>query len=145
MSSAKLYDDLVMDHIRNARHYVALEDADVEASGSNPLCGDEMRVYLKLDADAITEAAFQCSCCGIAMASASMMTERVRGLDAAAARQIARRLVAAIEGAGAADPPDAGAEQLALLDTVARFSARKGCAALPWTTLAAALDMRSRP
>ena len=142
---SKLYDDLVMDHIRNARNYVALEGADAEAAGSNPLCGDEMRVYLKLAGERIAEAAFQCSCCGIAMASASMMTERVRGLDAAAARQIARRLVAAIEGAGAADLPDAGAEQLALLDTVARFPSRKGCAMLPWTALAAALEKRSRP
>lgn len=141
---SKLYDDLVMDHIRNARNYCALEGADVEAAGSNPLCGDEMRVYLRLDADRIAEAAFQCSCCGIAMASASMMTEMTRGRDIAEAAQAARDFVAAIDAASAGGLAGPSREQLALIDTVTRFPARRGCAALPWTTLMAAIRKSDR-
>ena len=73
MADARGYDELVMDHIKNARAYRVLEDATHQANGINPLCGDEMTVYLRISADRLDELAYQCSCCGVSMASASMM------------------------------------------------------------------------
>jgi nitrogen fixation NifU-like protein len=79
MSDARFYDELIMDHIRNARNYRVLTDASHDAAGSNPLCGDEMRVYIRIDGRRIADAAFQCTCCGISMASASIMTTMLIG------------------------------------------------------------------
>ena len=79
MAVSKAYDDLIMDHIKNARGFRVLADATHHAGGSNPLCGDEVTVYLTLAGERIESAAFQCTCCGISMASASIMTESVRG------------------------------------------------------------------
>jgi nitrogen fixation NifU-like protein len=128
-----------MDHIKNARNYRPLVDADRRSHGSSPLCGDEVDVYLRMDRERIDDAAFQCSCCGISMASASMMTERIKGRSAAEAHHQAVTIIALINAR--ADPgtePD-DIMQKALLATVREFPARAGCAALPWITLEAAL------
>lgn len=139
MSTDTPYDDLVMDHIRNARNYRAPDDADRCAHGSNPLCGDEIDVYLRLDGDRIAEAAFQCTCCGISMASASMMTELVTGKSRDEAEVLVREFVALAMAENAQVEPRMP-EQQAILETVTRFSTRRRCAALPWQTLANALD-----
>lgn len=133
------YDDLVMDHIRNARNYRVLEDANRRSHGSNPLCGDDVTVYLRVRGDRVEEAAFQCSCCGIAMASASMLTESVVGLSTAEARSRARAVIDLI-GARAAAPAPRDERLAALAATVQEFPTRAGCVTLPWTTLEAALD-----
>ncbi|HET7159524.1 MAG TPA: iron-sulfur cluster assembly scaffold protein, partial [Burkholderiales bacterium] len=73
------YDDLIMDHIKHARNYRVLEEANCMGEGSNPLCGDEIVLYIRIEDGYIADAAFQCSCCGISMASASIMTELARG------------------------------------------------------------------
>src|SRR3954454_14402813 len=86
--SSALYDDVILDHIKNARNYRAIEQPDRQAEGVNPLCGDSFTVYVNLDGDVIREAAFQCSCCGISMASASVMTEAVRGMTVERARAL---------------------------------------------------------
>ena len=86
------YDDILMDHIKNARNYRAPPDATHTASGSNPLCGDELTVFLKLKENRLEDIAFQCTCCGISMASASVMTESMAGRSAKEA------LEAALEG-----------------------------------------------
>ena len=83
MPEPKLYDDVLMDHIRNARNYAALEDANRTACGANPLCGDDVTVYVKLEDERLERIAFQCTCCGISMASASIMTETLAGRSAA--------------------------------------------------------------
>ena len=90
MTESKAYDDLIMDHIKNARNFRALADATHHANGSNPLCGDELTVYIRLGNERIEDAAFQRTCCGISMASASIMTESVRGKSGAALRIRAR-------------------------------------------------------
>ena len=74
-----MYDDIVMDHIKNARNCRVLDDADRRIEGRNPLCGDELLIFLKVADERIDDLAFQCSCCGISMASASMMTSAVKG------------------------------------------------------------------
>jgi nitrogen fixation NifU-like protein len=137
------YDDLVMDHIQHARNYRVPEDANRRAHGSNPLCGDDVSLHLKLEGDRIADAGFQCSCCGISMASASMLTESVVGCTAAEARRHARSVIERI--AARVDPNDAGDERVAaLLATVREFPTRAGCATLPWLTLEAALEGRAQ-
>ena len=142
MAKASPYDDLIMDHIKTARNYRALDDANRRSHGSNPLCGDEIDVYLKVDCDRIEDAAYQCSCCGISMASASMMTERIKGRSATEAQSEARSLISLINAQE--DASTGGGDEMlrALLATVQEFPARKRCAALPWITLEAALANR---
>ena len=143
MAEARGYDDLIMDHIKNARGYRVLDDATHHASGANPLCGDEMTVYARLAGDQIEAVTFQCTCCGISMASASMMSEYVRGKSRAQLKASLESFVAAI--IGHAEPPAAESDGMrhALLKTVRDLPARTPCAALPWATLAAALDGRT--
>jgi nitrogen fixation NifU-like protein len=135
-----LYDDFLMDHIKNARNYRVLNDPDRSASGTSPLCGDEMTVYLELRDDTLADVAFQCSCCGVSMASASIMTELVRGASTQSARSLAQEFVtlltSAADGAGAPQTP----ERLAMLEIVRKFPSRGRCAMLPWVTLERALS-----
>ena len=145
MADSTAYDDLIMDHIKNARNFRVLIAATHHANGSNPLCGDELAVELELNGDLIEDAAFQCTCCGVSMASASIMTESVRGKRSAEARAWLAQFAAAL--AVHADAPPAGAEpaHYALLKTVQQFPARTRCALLPWVTFEAALDNRQEP
>lgn len=140
MSDTRLYEDFIMEHIKNARNYRVLDDADRTATGSNPLCGDDMLVYLKMDGQRIADAAFQCTCCGISMASASIMTEMVKGRLAHDAKALLRDFVAMINTRTASATQPMSAERLAMLETIKRFPARTRCAALPWMTLQGALD-----
>ena len=134
MAEARGYDDLIMEHIRNARGYRVLEAPTHQANGVNPLCGDEMTVY------ALT---YQCSCCGVSMASASMMSEYVQGKSLAQLQTSVASFSAAL--LAHAEPPDAGTDSMrhALLKTVRDLPSRTPCAALPWAILAAALDGRT--
>lgn len=142
MSRADLYDDLIMDHIRNARNYRVPGDVDRTATGSNPLCGDELTVYLKIERDRIEDIAFLCTCCGISMASASIMTEMVKGKETAKVRTLLREFVAMLGGRADFAAHSATREQSAILATVQKFPSRTRCAALPWATLEDAIDNR---
>ncbi|MGZ8267153.1 MAG: Fe-S cluster assembly sulfur transfer protein SufU [Burkholderiales bacterium] len=145
MPEAALYDDYVMDHIKNARNYRVLEGADRMADGSNPLCGDEMTVYVKMAGERIADIAFQCTCCGISMASASMMTELVKGARASDARQLVHEFVTLLSFAANGQGELSGPERLAMLETVRRFPSRGKCAVWPWATLERALAHRDDP
>jgi nitrogen fixation protein NifU and related proteins len=139
------YDDLIMDHIKNARNYRALEDFDGRASATNPLCGDEVVIYLKLGGECILDVAFQCTCCGISMASASVMTEIVRGRAVPDARRAVHDFAIGLDYSTRTPAPDGfTADQLALLDTVSRFPTRAGCAMLPWLTLGKAIEAAAK-
>lgn len=133
----RLYDDVIMDHIKHARNYRYLDDADQFAEGFNPLCGDVLTVFVKLDRDRIEDASFQCSCCGISMASASIMTENVKGKNTAEARAAIRDLTGLLTDA---DANAARESYPAVLNVVRDFPSRVDCALLAWQTLAAALD-----
>jgi nitrogen fixation NifU-like protein len=135
-----LYDDLVMEHIKNARNYRVLDAAEPIATGTNPLCGDEVRLYFELKDERIADLAFQCSCCGISMASASILTESVKGAPLDDARRMRRDFIAMIENPAAQPAAAAGEAWIAMLDTARRFPARKRCALLAWTTAADALE-----
>jgi nitrogen fixation NifU-like protein len=134
-----LYDDLIMEHIRNARNYRAPEPASLEVSGTNPLCGDEMTLYVDLRGGRLEDIAFQCTCCGISMASASIMTEMMRGRDRDDARARIRAFLSLVDAPASDGKSRPTREQRALLATVRKFSSRARCAALPWSTLEAAL------
>jgi len=139
MTDARSYDERVMDHIRNARAYRVLEDATHQANGINPLCGDEMTVYVRISADRLDELSYQCSCCGVSMATASMTSEYVR-------EQHVAQLAISVPAFSAAllkhaEPPAAADDdpmRHALLKTVRDLPSRTPCAALPWAILAAA-------
>jgi nitrogen fixation NifU-like protein len=139
MPSASLYDDYLMDHIKNARNYRILDRPDHTATGANPLCGDEITLYLKLENGRIDDLAFQCTCCGVSMASASIMTELVKGIPEEEARALVREFEDLLTHDRSIDGAVLTEDRLAVLDTVRRYPARVRCALLPWKTLEGAL------
>jgi nitrogen fixation protein NifU and related proteins len=140
MPAAQPYDDLIMDHIRNARNYRVPGNPTGKANGLNPMCGDDMTIYVRVERGVINDAAFQCSCCGVSMASASIMTEMVIGLQPAQAGALLESFIAAVRSGIA--PEDASPGQLAILDTVRNYPSRARCAVLPWATLGASMENR---
>jgi nitrogen fixation NifU-like protein len=136
-----LYNDVIMTHIKEARNYHALADPDHTAEGSNPLCGDTVTVYMRTSGDRIAAVSFLCSCCGISMASASVMIETVQGRTFEAARSATREFLDLL--ARADEPDDLDEGRAAVLAAVRDAPSRVNCAALAWRTLEAALDGRA--
>jgi nitrogen fixation protein NifU and related proteins len=134
-----LYQDLILDHNRRPRNYGTLEGADRQARGHNPLCGDRLTVFLKVAGDRIDDIRFEGSGCAISKASASLMTEAVKGRSISEAQGIFDRFRAMITAPvdQAADDPSLG--KLVALGGVREFPIRIKCASLPWHTLKAAL------
>ena len=141
--SSSLYNDVILDHIRNARNFRELGNANRKAQGLNPLCGDSFTVYARIEGDRVAEASFHCECCGISMASASVMTETITGRTVSEARSLYRHFERLLtDPAGTAEQSgDNG--QLAVLGLIREFPSRVNCALLGWKTLDAALDGRS--
>lgn len=137
-----LYNEVILDHIKNARNFHALPDANRKSHGINPLCGDTFNVYVKLQGDQIADAAFECECCGISMASASIMTEAVKGRSVAEVKALLRHFEGLMRNHDAAAVPPEGAGEIAMLELIADFPSRVNCALLGWSTLEAALDGR---
>jgi len=137
-----LYDDVVMDHIRNARNYRTLSDASHAAQGTNPLCGDTFSVYARVHAGRVREAAFHCECCGISMASASIMTELVTGRTVEEARALTRDFSALLKGQAQPEDSLVSGSALAIVELIRESPSRQNCARLAWATLEAALDGR---
>ncbi|MGH7533390.1 MAG: Fe-S cluster assembly sulfur transfer protein SufU [Gemmatimonadales bacterium] len=136
---AELYQALILDHNRSPRNCRAMEGADGRAEGYNPLCGDEITVWVKRDADRITDVSFQGQGCAISRASASLMTAAVKGKTVAEAEQLFGGFHALITGAAPPAPaPELG--KLAALAGVAEFPIRVKCASLSWHALHAALQ-----
>jgi len=137
------YDDVLMEHIKNARNYRVLHRASGSAFGANALCGDSMTVYVRVENGHIADVAFQCECCGVSMASASVMTEAVLGVSAEEARARVTSFVARVTDKAGAGQGCADSGQSAVVATVRQYPVRTRCAMLPWLTLEAALDGRS--
>jgi len=136
----ELYQEVILDHNKSPHNFRELPDADRHAEGDNPLCGDVVTVYVGLDGDTIREVAFQGSGCAISQASASMMTDAVKGktLDEARALSQEFRNLLTDRGDAPVDPATLG--KLAVFTGVKEFPMRVKCATLAWHTLAAALD-----
>jgi len=141
--SNSLYNDVILDHIRNARNFRELGDANRKALGLNPLCGDTFTVYARIEGDRVTEASFQCECCGISMASASVMTEAITGRSVSEARLLYRHFERLLTEPAATEDQPGDYGQLAVLALIREFPSRVDCALLAWKTLDAALDGRS--
>jgi len=137
-----LYSEVILDHIKNARNFHELRDASHRAHGINPLCGDTFNVFAKVEGGRIVEAAFQCECCGISMASASIMTETVQGKTVQEARTLYKSFEKLLRDPAAASELHADAGQLPMLELIREFPSRVNCALLGWHTLDAALDGR---
>ena len=144
MALADAYDDFVMDHIKHARNYRVLNDATHQAQGSNPLCGDELVIYLKTERDRITDIAFQCTCCGVSMASASIMSEQIQGKRTTEAKTLLSKFVAILKGCASPSAYTPTPGEQALLKTIEALPSRASCALLPWITLDAALDDQNK-
>jgi nitrogen fixation NifU-like protein len=132
-----LYRDVILDHNRRPRNFGVLEPADAHAEGFNPLCGDRLTVQLKMAGDAIEDIRFEGQGCAISTASASLMTEAVKGSTRTAALALFERVHSLLTD-DAADAEELG--KLAALSGVREFPARVKCASLCWHTLAAALQ-----
>jgi nitrogen fixation protein NifU and related proteins len=129
-----LYQEVILDHYRRPRNVGVPERAHVTVSRSNPTCGDEIRLYLSLEEGQIADARFEGRGCSISQASASMMTELVRGRSAEEAHALLARFREMLHGDVAASS-DARLGQIRALSGVARVPARIGCAMLPWVAL----------
>ena len=143
MDLKDLYRDVIVDHNRNPRNFRPMPDADRHAEGFNPLCGDRLTLYVKLDGERISDVSFQGSGCAISVASASLLTESVKGHTVPEAELLFARMHALLTREGDADPTTLG--KLAALSGVREFPARVKCASLCWHTLDAALHREAEP
>jgi nitrogen fixation NifU-like protein len=135
-----LYQDVILEHNRSPRNFRRMEDADRHAEGRNPLCGDQITVWLKLDGDVITDVSFDGSGCAISKASASLMTGAVKGKTRAEVGRLFDRFHAAVTGKPAGDMQSGELGKLAVFSGISAFPVRVKCATLPWHALKAALD-----
>jgi len=136
MQLTDLYREVILDHNRHPRNFGRLEPHDAHADGHNPLCGDRLSITLRRSGDLLADLRFEGQGCAISVASASMMTEAVKGKDRAAVEHLFRR-VHALLTEPSASASDLG--KLAALSGVREFPARVKCASLCWHTLNAAL------
>ena len=139
-----LYQEVILEHNKNPRNFREIVDSDQYADGKNPLCGDALRVYVALDGDTVTDVAFKGSGCAISKASASMMTQSLKGKTVSEAEDLFHRFVGLATGQyGNGIHAEFG--KLAAFGGVAEFPARVKCATLAWHTLQAALHGDREP
>jgi len=144
MDLKDLYRDVIVDHNRQPRNFGKLDPADAHADGHNPLCGDRLSLYVNLDGDRIREARFDGSGCAISVASASMLTEAVKGKTRDEVRKLFEEMHTLLTQHDA-QVDTASLGKLAALSGVREFPARVKCASLCWHTLNAALDSQAAP
>jgi len=137
-----LYQDLILDHSKHPRNCHAMDDANRNAEGYNPLCGDRLKLYVKMDGDIVKDASFMGSGCAISTASASLMTESLKGKT----REEALKLLDKFHDLLTTDTPvtkDLG--KLVVFCGVRDYPARVKCATLAWHTLKSALNGAADP
>jgi nitrogen fixation NifU-like protein len=137
-----LYQEVILDHSRHPHNFHAMAGATRRAEGYNPLCGDQVTVYLKLNGDRIEDISFEGNGCAISKSSASVMTDAVKGKtknEAAALFEKFRQMVT-----GDAKPPADPTDKLAIFSGVSEFPTRVKCAVLGWHTLRSALENKSQ-
>ena len=137
-----LYQEVILDHSRHPHNFHAMADATRKAEGYNPLCGDQVTVYLKLNGDQIEDVSFEGSGCAISKSSASVMTDIVKGKsknEAAALFEKFRQMVT-----GEAKPEQDPTDKLAIFSGVSEFPTRVKCAVLSWHTLRSALENKQQ-
>jgi nitrogen fixation NifU-like protein len=138
-----LYQEVILDHNRSPRNYREMADANRKGEGYNPLCGDHVTVFLRLENGVIQDISFQGSGCAISKASASMMTAELNGKSKTAAHELFDRVHKMLTGE--ADGSGGAVGKLAILSGVCKFPARVKCASLAWHTVNAALAGDATP
>jgi nitrogen fixation NifU-like protein len=135
-----LYQEVILDHNKRPRNFRVIEGASHHAEGFNPLCGDRLDLYVQVEGDVITDVAFTGSGCAISKASASLMTDAIKGQTIAEARELFARFHHVVT-----TPPDQPVEEMGKLSALAgvrEFPVRVKCASLAWHTLNAALEKK---
>lgn len=135
----ELYQEVILDHNKSPRNFRVIEDADRKVEGYNPLCGDHVTVYLKLDNGRIGDISFQGSGCAISKASASLMTSELKGKSAAEAEILFDQVHKMLTGGAESAQDRSAVGKLVILSGVCKFPARVKCASLAWHTAIAAL------
>jgi nitrogen fixation NifU-like protein len=137
----ELYQQLILDHSRSPRNFRVVPDANRTAQGTNPLCGDHYTIYAKMDGDVVQDIGFQGSGCAISKASASILTEILKGKSRAEVKALFDKVRAMIT----TGHTDGEMGKVAALAGVHKFPARIKCAILPWHAAAAAVEGRGEP
>ena len=135
-----LYQEVILEHNKNPRNFREIDDADQTADGKNPLCGDALRVYLKMEGDVVGDVAFKGSGCAISKASASMMTQAVKGKTRAEAETLFTEFHDMVTGEMDIEAQENHLGKLKIFAGVLEFPARVKCASLSWHTLHAAMQ-----
>ncbi|NOT06626.1 MAG: SUF system NifU family Fe-S cluster assembly protein [Gemmatimonadales bacterium] len=135
----ELYQSVILDHNRSPRNFHRLEGATAHAEGRNPLCGDQFEIWLKLDGELIADVAFLGQGCAISKASASMMTQAIKGKTVAEARALFEQFHQVVAGAGEEKLP----AKLEVFRGVSAFPIRVKCATLSWHAMKQALEKRN--
>ena len=142
MSLEDLYKEVILDHYRAPRNKGQLDPHDVALERNNPLCGDEIELFLKFDGETLQGIAFDGKGCSISQASASMMTEKVKGLSVKDAGELAETIKSMMAGETEGDQNQLG--DLVSLKGVVKYPVRIKCALLGWNTLVEALEETSK-
>ncbi len=135
----ELYQETILEHNKNPRNFREIEGADRTADGNNPLCGDALRVYVKMDGDTVSDVAFKGSGCAISKASASMMTQTMKGKTRDEAEMLFDEFHRMVTGGLNVEKDENHLGRLKIFAGVLEFPARVKCASLSWHTLHAAL------
>ena len=135
----ELYQETILDHNKNPRNFREIADADRTADGRNPLCGDALRVYVDVDGDTVKDVSFKGSGCAISKASASMMTEAIKGKSREDAELLFNEFHKMVTGELDIETDENHLGKLRIFAGVLEFPARVKCASLSWHTLNAAL------
>src|SRR5262245_17675276 len=136
-----LYQEVILDHNRRPHNFRVIDDASAKQEGYNPLCGDRLTVYLTLDGEVIRDVAFQGSGCAISKASASLMTDALKGKTVAEARELFEQFHDMITSNPETPAADLG--KLSVFAGVREFPTRVKCASLAWHTMKAAVAHES--
>jgi nitrogen fixation NifU-like protein len=142
MDLRDLYQEVILDHYKKPRNCSELEDATSFAKGHNPLCGDRFNVFLRIEDGMVRDISFQGAGCAISTASASMMTEAVKGKPLAEVKELFERFHAMVTSKEKVENPDLG--KLESLGGVREIPIRVKCATLAWHTLQAAIEQDSK-
>ncbi len=141
----ELYQQVILEHSRSPRNFKELESASHRAEGYNPLCGDQITVFVELEGDRIVDIAFKGSGCAISKASASLMTSAVKGKTLAEAEKMFGEFRDMVTSEHDTDIDQDALGKLAVLSGVREFPVRVKCATLAWHTLHAALEKEDEP
>jgi nitrogen fixation NifU-like protein len=141
---SELYQQVILDHNKKPRNFRKLETANHSAEGFNPLCGDQLTVYLNLEDDTVKEVGFEGSGCAISKAAASMMTQAVKGKSKEEVENLFQEFHSMVTGDLNEETEENGLGNLKIFAGVREFPVRVKCATLPWHTLHAALNKEAQ-